>query len=26
LQYCAKTDFVDILPIQKEPGVLIKAY
>jgi 2-phosphosulfolactate phosphatase len=24
LQYCAKTDFLDILPIQREPGVLIK--
>lgn len=24
LQYCAKTDILDVLPIQKEPGVLIK--
>ncbi|WP_013322231.1 2-phosphosulfolactate phosphatase family protein [Gloeothece verrucosa] len=24
LKYCAQTDFLDILPIQKEPGVLIK--
>ncbi len=24
LKYCAQTDFIDILPIQKEPGVLIK--
>lgn len=24
LKYCAQTDFLDVLPIQKEPGVLIK--
>ena len=24
LKYCARTDYLDILPIQKEPGVLIK--
>ncbi len=24
LKYCSQTDFIDILPIQKEPGVLIK--
>ena len=24
LQYCAKTDILDVLPIQKEPGVLVK--
>lgn len=24
LEYCAKTDILDILPIQKEPGVLVK--
>ncbi len=24
LEYCAKTDIMDILPIQKEPGVLVK--
>lgn len=25
LKYCAQTDILDILPIQKEPGVLIKS-
>jgi 2-phosphosulfolactate phosphatase len=24
LQYCSKTDILDVLPIQKEPGVLVK--
>jgi 2-phosphosulfolactate phosphatase len=24
LKYCAQTDTLDVLPIQKEPGVLIK--
>ena len=24
LEYCAKTDIMDVLPIQKEPGVLVK--
>lgn len=24
LEYCAKTDILDVLPIQKEPGVLVK--
>lgn len=24
LKYCAKTDILDVLPIQKEPGVLVK--
>jgi 2-phosphosulfolactate phosphatase len=26
LKYCAQTDTLDVLPIQKEPGVLIKNY
>ncbi len=26
LKYCAETDTLDVLPIQKEPGVLIKNY
>ncbi|AFZ19911.1 2-phosphosulfolactate phosphatase family protein [Allocoleopsis franciscana] len=25
LKYCAQTDILDVLPIQKEPGVLVKA-
>lgn len=25
LKYCSQTDFINILPLQKEPGVLIKA-
>ncbi len=25
LQYCAKSDIIEVLPIQKEPGVLVKA-
>ena len=24
LEYCSKTDIIDVLPIQKEPGVLVK--
>jgi 2-phosphosulfolactate phosphatase len=24
LKYCAQTDILDVLPIQKEPGVLVK--
>lgn len=26
LEYCAQTDILDLLPIQKEPGVLVKHY
>ncbi|QYO64148.1 2-phosphosulfolactate phosphatase [Leptolyngbya sp. 7M] len=25
LKYCAQTDSLNVLPIQKEPGVLVKA-
>jgi 2-phosphosulfolactate phosphatase len=26
LKYCAQTDILDVLPIQKEPGVLVRAF
>ena len=25
LKYCAQTDILDVLPIQREPGVLVKS-